>query len=213
MSWTRLDDGWTDQQLLAGLSHQTRWHYLCMIQFCSRTKRFDGFIRAVDARRCSDVDNPDQAVADLRDIGIIHPAADGYRVHRMEEDHAPPLSVRTRTESNKQSQQRHRAHKAGDHSTCLPQNCEHTTSADGHADSHADNVADTRTVQDRLRTKALPPQDESYDYPTDPRAVEWRKKIDTEGISSVAQLIKVAKCTPEQARKMWAAAFPESRAA
>lgn len=50
-------------------------------------------------------------------------------------------------------------------------------------------------------------------YPTDPQAVEWRKKIDSEGISSVAQLAKVAKCTPEQARKMWAAAFPESRAA
>lgn len=50
-------------------------------------------------------------------------------------------------------------------------------------------------------------------YPTDPTAIEWRKNIDSEGILSVAQLVKVARCTPEQARKMWAAAFPESRAA
>lgn len=50
-------------------------------------------------------------------------------------------------------------------------------------------------------------------YPTDPQAVEWRQRIDADGISSVAQLVEVAQCTPEQARKMWAAAFPGSRVA
>lgn len=50
-------------------------------------------------------------------------------------------------------------------------------------------------------------------YPSDPTAIEWRTRIDSENISSVAQLVNVARCTPEQARKMWAAAFPESRAA
>lgn len=231
MSWTRLDDGWTDDQILVELSHETRWHYLCMIQFCSRTKRFDGFIRAVDARRCSDVSNPSGAVQDLVDVGLVHPAQDGYKLHRMEEDHAPPVSVRNRAESNKQAQARHRAHKSGDHTLCLLQNCEHSTAdGDSHADSkpdrkhdkaevelsadsHADNVADTRTGQDRLRTKALLTHSETEHYPTDPKALQYRQWIEGNKIDSVSALMEARSMDEQSARKVWAQAYPESRAA
>jgi len=170
MPWTRLDDGWTEQSVLADLSFEARWHYLCMIQFCSRTKHFDGFIRAVDAMRCSDVTDPEKSLRELIDVGLIVADQRGYMVHRMEEDHAPPVWVRNRTESNKLAKRRQRSHEAGDHSLCLPERCGHAVDADevasrqpdksfgiDRADRHADNRADSqdRTGQDRLRTESF----------------------------------------------------------
>ena len=38
MTWTRLDDRWAERAVLAQLSYETRWHYLAMIQFCSRER-------------------------------------------------------------------------------------------------------------------------------------------------------------------------------
>lgn len=85
-------------------------------------------------------------------------------------------------------------------------------------DIRADNVGKDR---DRPVTgKDLPPVDLKTgeiriepEYPTDPQALDWRRNIESENITSVAQLVEVAKCTREQAQKMWSAAFPESRAA
>lgn len=53
------------------------------------------------------------------------------------------------------------------------------------------------------------------DYPTDPRAIAWRQRIDAEGIKSQAELVAAGhgKVTPKQAGMMWQAAFPDSRAA
>lgn len=50
-------------------------------------------------------------------------------------------------------------------------------------------------------------------YPTESNAIAWRQRIDTQGITSEAELMEVAKITANQARRMWLAAFPESRAA
>ncbi|WP_427130242.1 hypothetical protein [Pseudarthrobacter sp. S9] len=50
-------------------------------------------------------------------------------------------------------------------------------------------------------------------YPTEPNAITWRQQIDAQGITSQAQLVEVSGYLPEQVRKMWLAAFPESRAA
>ncbi|WP_104062741.1 hypothetical protein [Arthrobacter sp. 4R501] len=50
-------------------------------------------------------------------------------------------------------------------------------------------------------------------YPTEPNAIGWRQKIDSRGIRSEAELVAVAGVTPNQAKRMWIAAFPESRAA
>lgn len=48
-----------------------------------------------------------------------------------------------------------------------------------------------------------------HPYPTDPRAIEWRRKIDAKGIKSEAELLEVADVTSKQATLMWQAAFPE----
>ncbi|WP_420112335.1 hypothetical protein [Pseudactinotalea sp.] len=124
MSWTRLDDAWTDMPELAVLDLAARWHYLAMIQFCSRTERIDGVMKRADARRCSDVDDPEAALAVLRSTGLLlELPGNDVKVVRID-DHIPPPSVRQASKAAKLRKRRERAHKAGDHSTCLPENCD-----------------------------------------------------------------------------------------
>lgn len=120
MSWTKLGDEWCQMTALEDLSHADRWHYLCMIQFCSRTDKRDGIMRGVDARRQSDHPDPASALAHLADVGLIAiEPGDKYRVVRIEtDDHLPSDATRRRTEGNKMRQQRKRAHDKGDHSMC-----------------------------------------------------------------------------------------------
>ena len=47
-SWTRLSDDWTDRAELARLSFEDRWHYLALIQMCSRGGHVTGVLRVVD---------------------------------------------------------------------------------------------------------------------------------------------------------------------
>jgi hypothetical protein len=122
MSWTKLDDRWTDRPELAPLSYETRWHYLAMIQFCSRTDRIDGVLTIKDAKRCSDVEDPGRAIRDLLDAGLLEPDAGRLRIVEIHE-HVPPPSVRQKAENDKIRKRRERAHKAGDHSMCLPDHC------------------------------------------------------------------------------------------
>lgn len=118
MSWTRLDDGWTDRAALADLSFEDRWHYLALIQHCSRTNKLDGVVRRIDALRCSDHPNPASAMANLDAAGLVTSAAgDGFVVIAIEE-HVPPPSVRRNTEQSKLRMRRKRAHDSGDHSQC-----------------------------------------------------------------------------------------------
>ena len=124
MSWTRLDDGWSDRPELEQLSYETRWHYLTMIQFCSRTDRITGLLTLKDIRRCSDVDDPDRAVQDLLDVGLLE-RIDGWLRLVAIHEHIPPPGVRLNAQKSKVRMQRKRAHDAGDHSLCLPEHCPH----------------------------------------------------------------------------------------
>lgn len=120
MSWTKLGDEWCQMTALEEISHADRWHYLCMIQFCSRTDKRDGVMRGVDARRQSDHPDPATALAHLTEAGLLAiESGDRYRIIRIEtDDHLPSDSTRRRTEGNKLRQQRKRAHDKGDHSLC-----------------------------------------------------------------------------------------------
>jgi hypothetical protein len=122
MSWTKLDDLWTENQALADLSFAVRWHYLAMIQFCSRAELYNGVMRQVDARRCSDHPDPDEAVRQLINAGFLERMGDKIRLLRIE-DHVPDSSIRKKTEQAKLRKRRERAHKAGDHSMCTPGHC------------------------------------------------------------------------------------------
>jgi hypothetical protein len=119
MSWTRLDDGWTDSQVFDGLPYDVRWHLLALIQFCSRTSRFDGLVRTSDARRCSDVQSPDDALASLVERGLVTRDTAGYRVVNIDNYVLPPhLRDEHRKEGQRVRQRRNRAHKAGNHTLC-----------------------------------------------------------------------------------------------
>ncbi|MDP0398932.1 hypothetical protein [Tsukamurella strandjordii] len=123
MTWTRLDDSWTDRRELTEVSYGARWHMLALIQMCCRVGQFDGILRASDARRCSDVDTPEAAIDELATAGLVERLPDGrVRVVGIE-DHVPPPHVRRSTEQARERQRRSRAHKAGNHELCLPANC------------------------------------------------------------------------------------------
>jgi hypothetical protein len=120
LSWTRLDDGWTDRHEFDGLPFDARWHYLALIQWCCRTARWDGTVRARDARRCSDVDEPADVLAALITAGLLVGEGTDYRIVHID-DHIPPPHLRDekRKSDQRERQQRARAHRIGRHDWCL----------------------------------------------------------------------------------------------
>lgn len=71
MTWTRLHDGFVEDPAFEGVSHEARWHYLCLVQYCSRTGRYDGRVTRDVTGRMSDVTSPETAVAALIDRGLL----------------------------------------------------------------------------------------------------------------------------------------------
>lgn len=128
MTWTRLDDLWTEQKEITDMSFEARWHYLCLIQACSRSMRTDGVIREVDALRCSDVEEPRAAMNEIYKAGLIQVAAGGNGKKTVKllrvDDHLPSASTIAKTEADRIRQQRSRKHKSGDHSMCYRQRCD-----------------------------------------------------------------------------------------
>lgn len=144
MTWTRLDDRWSEQPMFEDMSFEDRWHYLAMIQRCSRAEAYDGVIRAVDARRCSDHPDPAGALARLVEAHLIEIVTGGkYRVVHID-DHTPPPSVRKKTEADRDRQRRKRAHDNDDHHLCKADaDCRVTPTVT------RDIARDVRTGQDR----------------------------------------------------------------
>lgn len=169
MSWTRLDDTWTDNTVLADLSFEDRWHYLAMIQFCSRTQKFDGIVRAVDARRCSDHPAPEAAHANLINIGLLVSLGNAFKLTQID-DHIPPPSVRENSEKSKVRMKRMRQHRLGDHSTCLPDNCPEAgvVAAEVSPPVTGDVTRNTGTGQDRTGQVPRTSQPKQNQPPTHP---------------------------------------------
>ena len=172
MTWTRLDDTWTDQPALADLTYADRWHYLTMIQFCSRTKRYDGVFKMSDARRCSDIDDPARAIQNLASHELLTLLPDNMVKVGSIDEHIPPPSVRQEAERAKIRKRRSRAHKDGDHSMCLPENCDKVkvNTSTGEVTSHVtrDVTSDIGTGQDRTGQdyKIVPESDSERDTVT-----------------------------------------------
>lgn len=146
MTWTRLSDDWTDRADIAELSLSARWHYLACIQFCSRSDRVDGRLTVRDARRCSDVDDPDEAVRELVTAGLLDRNGNVLRVVQIAE-HVPPPSVRNSAEQARIRKRRGRAHQSGDHTFYLPEHC---------AVVRSDVTRDIGTGRDRTGQAARP---------------------------------------------------------
>lgn len=132
MTWTRLDDSWTDDPRLAQVSFDVRWHYLAMIQMCSRTKRYDGKLRLVDALRASDVPDPSRAINALVGLGLATRTDPEVALLEID-DHVPSESVRNNSARTRERMRRSRQHQSGDHSECYTDHCKHAPEANGPA--------------------------------------------------------------------------------
>lgn len=125
MTWTRLDDGWTDRPIVEQLPYEVRWHYLALVQYCSRTGRYDGLVRATDARRCSDVPEPADALDQLVDVGLLVATEGFFKVVQIEEHVVPPhLRDEARRAAQAERKRRERQHRKGIHDDCLPDHCD-----------------------------------------------------------------------------------------
>lgn len=150
MSWTRLDDLWTEKIALTGIGFEARWHYLALIQFCSRTERWDGTIPRRQSLRVSDVEDPEAANHALHQVELInYVGTDSVRVVHID-NHIPPEYMRdpNRKAQQNERKKRQRLHEKGDHSTCLPENC-----PDAHVTSRV--TRDTGTGQDRPQLRKV----------------------------------------------------------
>lgn len=169
MSWTRLDDSWTERPELERIQHDDRWHYLCMIQRCSRTGNREGFLTHAAAQRCSDHPEPRRALAGLQAVGLIKQTDGGWLLLEISE-HVPSDATLKRTESLRLYQKRSRAHRSGDHALCLPKNCQHAVIRDDVSDDSMltgdDRGVSSDDVSDDVMMKARRNDDVSDDVGT-----------------------------------------------
>ncbi len=123
MTWTRLTDTWVDTPAFYPLAYSTRWHYLAMIQHCSRNSLHDGVMRMIDAKRASDVPEPDVEVNTLIAAELVElvDAATVRIVHIA--NHVPSQETLDAKDQAKVRMRRHRKHKGGDHSECQSDKC------------------------------------------------------------------------------------------
>jgi hypothetical protein len=122
VTWSRFDDRWADRPVWESVDLASRWHYLCLIQSCSRNERYDGIVPLKLARRASDVDDPDECHAVLEAHSLLEIRGDEIRIVEIDE-HVPPPSIRNNAEASKVRMARMRKHKNGDHSDCLSESC------------------------------------------------------------------------------------------
>jgi hypothetical protein len=122
MSWTRYDDLFTERPEWDGVPYPVRWHYLALVQACSRQRRWDGVLPLAHARRASDVEDPDDCHRLLAAAGLLKVDETAVRLLVIDE-HIPPTYVRDNAKKSKIRMRRMRAHRSGDHSLCLPDSC------------------------------------------------------------------------------------------
>lgn len=106
MTWTRLSDDWCENQVFEDLSYAARWHYVCLLQFCSRSHRYDGVIKRRFAIGQSDVDAPEAALKELVAAGLLTIEEGSYRVVNIDQHVLPPSM---RDENRKASQNKRQA--------------------------------------------------------------------------------------------------------
>lgn len=117
VTWTRLSDNFVEDRAFDGLSAEVRWHYLCLVQYCSRTGRYDGCVTRYNARYVSGSEPampPDQIVSALIDRGLlVESPDDGTVVVVRIDEHVPPPHMRDeqRKPAVRARVQRHRERK------------------------------------------------------------------------------------------------------
>lgn len=144
----------------------------------------------------------------LVEHGLWAPAKDGWMIVDFLKIQTSAAKLEAALENRREADRaRQRKKRDGDRPT------DNQPSRDSHVTVEGEEEAEAE-AEERLTTKPVPSEKASEKlepaYPTDPRAVAWRQKIDAAGIKSMGQLAQDPQLTAEQARKMWLAAFPEA---
>lgn len=80
MTWTRLDDAFTDHPKIVAAGPLAGWLHVCALVYCNRLLT-DGFIPQGQIRKLADVDNAPALVRTLVEVGLWDQAENGYRIH------------------------------------------------------------------------------------------------------------------------------------
>lgn len=126
MSWTSYGDDFTGRPCWDGVDHATRWHYLALVERCTRDRRWDGLLPLQAALRCSDVPDPEKALATLEFLGMVTVQSEVVAVTFIEEHIPPPQSRPDVLLPRKRANLRdHRQRKCdrGEHDRHCPQGC------------------------------------------------------------------------------------------
>ena len=166
MSWTRLDDNWLADEAFDGLDIPTMWHYLHMIQFCSRGKRYSGVMPLAHARTCSTVADQMGALQLLSKLASSRTWT-GRRCGWF----ASRSTSRRRACGTRQQQRRSVSPgtgdtRTGDHRECLPEKCPHASNGGSNAlPQDRDRTGPDRTGrgEKEVPTSADPSEDEMWE--------------------------------------------------
>lgn len=71
MSWLRYSDDYTRDRIWDGMSYEARWHFKALVEECSQSRRWDGWMPLGRALRASDVPDPSGCLIELRQAGIV----------------------------------------------------------------------------------------------------------------------------------------------
>ncbi|WP_242890761.1 hypothetical protein [Actinomadura litoris] len=93
MSWLRFSDTFTRQREWDGVSFEARWHYMALLECCSVGRRWNGRLTISQARRASDVPDPDLCIAELERAGFVSVTRNGARNGAPVDNPAPDPSV------------------------------------------------------------------------------------------------------------------------
>lgn len=130
MTWTRLDDRWCDDEVFEEMDYEAHWHYLCMLQYCSRNEKYTGLLSMINVRKASDGADHERTLAILIDAGLVR-NVDGatFEMVRIKQ-HVPSPELLDKLQQDKERAARYRKHKAGDHAECSPTRCKEAPSRD-----------------------------------------------------------------------------------
>lgn len=119
------------------MDYEARWHYLAMVQYCSRNERYDGRLSLISVRKASDGADHERTLAILVEAGLVR-NVDGatFELVRIRQ-HIPPPYMRdpVRKERQRDEKRRSRLHAKGEHGECLPASCDRAGNADVSTDT------------------------------------------------------------------------------
>lgn len=117
MSWVKIPDSWLESDRIEALGGDAVLLHLSALSVSSR-QRSDGHIAVSALRRLWPVSDLADAIKALSDAGEWEQTADGYYLTNWRDHLLSAAEIDHRREVSRETSERYRRHKAGDHSMC-----------------------------------------------------------------------------------------------